>query len=595
MTPILAIDVGTLSLRAALFQPCVGGGMERISDISQQALALERHAQADDSVWIEQQPAAMLAALRQVVAASLAQLPRLTTGESPPVVRAAIASQRSTVIAWRRSTGNAIGAAISWQDTRGAALVRAIDSHKAEIQQRSGLVVSPHYGASKLLWLLGQPACRAVPQVDLCCGPLISYLLFHLLEGKPHCCDHINAARTQLLDINSLAWSPPLARYFAEADVPSTGAQPLKYPLVNEKQTAEPVAVELLEHLPRLVPVIHTYGELDRSWLPETFSGRVELVAATGDQNAAFYACLKKQEVLANASPSPNRAKNSGLTHTALINAGTGAFLLAPADLASSAVPEALAKTPLLRGLVYSRVNQRLDLLEGTVNGAGAALDWLFPVWQSALPNTPNKKQFYQCLAELAGDETLDWVFINTIGGLGSPFWRAGPQPCLLQLSSGRTFTLAQALSEADVDPNGIAAAVFESIVFLLASNLAAMQAARKAAGLAALVQVVCSGGISRNPRFAPLLAALSGVPIVLSEDEELTLAGAALLAVADLPELASVNAISDVEPATSIKPNTLERRDADSHLSEPLTDAATRALGARYASFRHKIDSEIN
>ena len=591
MTPILGIDVGTLSLRAALFQPLADGGMERVGDISQQPLALERHRQDDDSVWIEQQPDAMLAALRQVVAASLAQLP--ATADGSLTVRAAIATQRSTVIAWQRSTGKAIGAAISWQDTRGAALVRALDAHKSDIQQQSGLVVSPHYGASKLLWLLEQPACRALPPSDLCCGPLISYLLFHLLEGQPHCCDHINAARTQLLGIDSLAWSPSLAGYFTEAD-----ASPIDVDAaINERGSSKLTAAGLLEKLPELRPVIHAYGQLDRSWLPANFSGKVDLVAATGDQNSAFYACLKKQQQTSHENADteghgsiPHAA--SVLNNTALINAGTGAFLLAPVDLGRSRVPQALAQTSLLRGLVYSRANARLDLLEGTVNGAGAALNWFFPAWQEVMSNTASKKQFYQCVAEQAGDETLDWVFINTIGGLGSPFWRAGPELGFLHLSSGRTYSLARALAEPNVDANSLAAAVFESIVFLLVCNLDAMQSARTAARLAPLAQVVCSGGISRNAKFAPLLSALSGLPIMLSDDEELTLAGAALLAAADLDAPLPENDASSAKSEQSIA---VQPTDDVSDLGEPLTEAATRALGARYASFRRKIDNEIN
>jgi glycerol kinase len=273
-------------------------------------------------------------------------------------------------------------------------------------------------------------------------GPLVSYVLFHLLDGQPLLVDHANAARTQLWQLDSRDWDPWLLDLFG---VP-----------------AEP--------LPRCVPIRYDYGRIAQTEIPVT--------AVNGDQNAAVYALGR---------PQPG---------TAIINLGTGAFVLVPTG------DRLLRHDTLLTGLTDSGPHSGDYTLEGTVNGAGAALSWareelgLGPVrdhldeWLAATPQPP--------------------LFINSIGGLGSPFWRPGPDPHW----QGEGNAAAQM------------AAVAESILFLLYANLETMLAAG-----VEIEQLRLSGGLAHSDGLCQRLANLTGRPVIRPVETEATARGTAWLA----------------------------------------------------------------
>src|SRR6185295_15989616 len=105
---------------------------------------------------------------------------------------------------------------ISWQDRRNAAFVAQLISRAREIHARTGLVLSPHYGASKLRWCLDNlpEVASAARDGRLAFGPLSSFLLFRLLEERPLVTDPANASRTQLYDPAARDWSPQLLDLF---------------------------------------------------------------------------------------------------------------------------------------------------------------------------------------------------------------------------------------------------------------------------------------------------------------------------------------------------------------------------------------------
>ena len=175
---------------------------------------------------------------------------------------------------------------------------------------------------------------------------------------------------------------------------------------------------------------------------------------------------------------------------TAVVNIGTGAFMLAACD-------HVITNTPLLCGL---RVGGWL--LEGTVNGAGAAIDWAQQQW-------PVEQLFEQLPTWLANENTPP-IFINTVGGLGSPWWSSAPPPCFIE------------------DTGSLSAryvAIIESIVFLLQHNLRSLQQHL------AIQTLVISGGLSRLDGLCQKLANLTGCTVRRAEQFETTARGAAWLA----------------------------------------------------------------
>ena len=270
--------------------------------------------------WVEQDPEELITSLHEVVAETIAVL----GDRADRIAAAGLATQRSSIVCWDRNAGAALSPVISWQDRRAQAWLAGFSARADEIHRRTGLRLSAHYGAAKLRWCLDHLPAVAAARRDrrLTMGPLASFLLFRLLEEKPLCADPANAARTLLWNLQTRDWDSSLLALFG---VPQ-------------------------EILPRSVPTRHGFGTL-------RVGGRsMPLVIATGDQSAALFAL---------GAPRPD---------TAYVNLGTGAFI----QRIFNQAPEAAG---LLAGMVYHDAERSVYVLEGTVNGAGAALAWAEQEW----------------------------------------------------------------------------------------------------------------------------------------------------------------------------------------------------------------------
>jgi len=376
--------------------------------------------------------------------ASVLEAAREALEKAPgPVRAAALATQRSNVACWDRETGRPLAPVLGWQDRRGAGFLRALAPLAQEIHARTGLFLSPHYGAGKLRWCLENlPEVKAAFEAGrLAYGPMAAWIAGRLTGRFEGLADLANAQRTQLLNLDRLDWDPWLLEHFG---VPG-------------------------EPLPKAVPNRFDYGQVLG----------VPLRVVTGDQQAALFAFGE-----------PPR-------DWAFVNAGTGAFVLRP-------TPSRVAPERLLAGLLHVDAAPRY-LLEGTVNGAGAALRFFaeregiseedlftrLPGWLEAIPASP-------------------LVFLNGVGGLGSPYWVADFESRFLGEGS---------LAERAV-------AVVESVVFLLVRNLEAMEAY-----LPPPRAIRLTGGLARLDGFAKRLADLSGLPVYRPAEFEATARGLAFLA----------------------------------------------------------------
>jgi glycerol kinase len=432
MKPVwLALDVGTHAVRAALVDES-----GTLDSVFLEPVGLRRL----DARRVEQDPQALLGALRKVIDQALAT-------DGVQVMGAGLACQRSTVVAWRRDEGAALGHALSWQDTRGFAQVADLAEQAPLVRARSGLVLSPHYGASKLRWL--QEHHGDVP--DLCLSPLVTYLLHHLLQGGPCVCDESNAGRTQLWNLRQRQWDEELLQLFG----------------VQQR------------YLPEVLPTLAEFGRLRQGGIP--------LRAVAGDQNAALMGTLPPD------------------TRDALLaNLGSGAFVLGFAD-ADTAAPQAL-----LEGLAYSSEQLMQPIWEGTVNGAGLALSW-FADQPEVTALGGEKYLLSQLPTWLADEDCCGTLFRNTIGGVGSPFWRSGVSPGFLP------------------DGTGVAAravAVVESIGFLTAINVELLRRAQPRTR-----RILVTGGLARLAGLCQRLADLQQLPVARLAQTEATLLGCARLA----------------------------------------------------------------
>ena len=346
----LAVDQGGHASRALIFD-------RHGTLVSSASREIETIRRGEDRV--EHEPEALIDSIASAIDGALEGF----KGGAREMAGAGFATQRSSIVCWDRNSGTALSPVISWQDRRAAGWLEQFRGQAREIHEQTGLVLSPHYGASKLRWCLDHlaPVRQARQQGRLCCGPLASFLLFRLLRDRPFVADPANASRTLLWDFRKRDWALRLLDTFG---VPASA-------------------------LPRCVPTRHPYGVLD------TRAGLLPVEVCTGDQSAALYAFGE-----------PRR-------DTVYVNAGTGAFL----QRVTGKVP--LYSPQLLSSIVWQDGAEAEYALEGTVNGAGSALRHVGG--ELAIPNDQLDALVARALAEVREPP----LFLNGISGLGSPYWRA--------------------------------------------------------------------------------------------------------------------------------------------------------------------------
>lgn len=299
---VLTLDQGGHASRAVVFD-----ARGRVVTAAERRVATRRYGRAK----VEHSATAVLRSMREAATAAVSALGR----NAEHLACAALATQRSSIVCWDRHTGQPLSPVLSWQDRRTARQVAALQPRIRQLHALTGLVLSPHYGASKIAWCLRHvPAAkRAAKEKRLAAGPLAGFLLANLLQEHPCVTDAVNASRTLLLDVHRGRWSASLCELFG---VP-------------------------LEVLPRCVANRNEFGHLE-------VAGRMlPMTVVTGDQPAALFALGKPTE------------------DCAYINIGTGAFVQRLSGL---------RRPGMLQGLVWRDEGQTQFALEGTVNGAGSAL-----------------------------------------------------------------------------------------------------------------------------------------------------------------------------------------------------------------------------
>src|SRR6056297_409945 len=200
MTQILAIDQGTTSTRAIVFD----GAMAPI------ATAQEEFAQIyPASGWVEHDPEVIWATTLSTVRAARLKAPG-------PIAAIGITNQRETVVLWDRETGAPLHNAIVWQDRRTASMTAALrrDGHELMVQQKTGLLLDPYFSGSKLAWLLDNVdgARERAEAGKLAFGTIDSWLIWKLTGGKRHVTDATNAARTLLYNIREARWDDDILK-----------------------------------------------------------------------------------------------------------------------------------------------------------------------------------------------------------------------------------------------------------------------------------------------------------------------------------------------------------------------------------------------
>ena len=313
MTHVLAIDQGTTSSRAILFD----------ADLAPGASAQQEFAQIyPASGWVEHDPEDIWQSVLATCRAAIAK-----GGLSARDIAAiGITNQRETVVLWDRATGKPLHNAIVWQDRRTADLCARLkaDGHEAMVQEKTGLLLDPYFSGTKLAWLLDHvEGARARAEAgELAFGTIDSWLIWKLTGGAVHATDATNAARTLLYNIREGHWDAAICA------------------LLNIPESL----------LPDVRDCAADYGTTD----PALLGGAITIMGVAGDQQAATigHACFQ-----------PGMMKSTyGTGCFALLN--TGDTLVRSANR-------------MLGTIAYQLDGKTTYALEGSIFIAGAVVQWL--------------------------------------------------------------------------------------------------------------------------------------------------------------------------------------------------------------------------
>ncbi|HWL62024.1 MAG TPA: glycerol kinase GlpK [Steroidobacteraceae bacterium] len=273
MTALLAIDQGTSSTRAILFDPAGG-------KLATAQRELPQHF--PQSGWVEHDAQRILADTLDCVRDAMRQ-----AGTSAGSVAAiGITNQRETTVMWERATGRPVHHAIVWQDRRTAAFCQAHQDRSAWLNARTGLLLDPYFSATKIAWLLDNvpDARRRAEAGELAFGTIDSWLLWHLTGGAVHATDATNASRTALFNLTTQDWDEELLDFF---------------------------------RVPRmLLPEVRDSAADFGTTVPALFGGGIRIGGIAGDQQAATFgqACFKPGMIKSTYGTGAFLVQNTGTT-----------------------------------------------------------------------------------------------------------------------------------------------------------------------------------------------------------------------------------------------------------------------------------------
>lgn len=361
----VGLDAGTTTLRAIAFED--DGS---VIAASSRPLPMTRVGKG----IAEQDPALMAGLSIEVLQELASRLP-----EPPRSI--GIANQRETVLAWNKNSLEPLGAAISWQDRRGAEQCSDLKRSGFEdlVARSTGLMLSTYFSASKYSYLSSKHLVQRSDAVAL--GTVDSWILANLTSSDAVLTDVTNASRTSLLNIDTNTYDEELAGIF---EVP-------------------------LDNLPIIMSSDAFFGELAHPDL-EAWKG-VPIHGVLGDQQASLFGqgCLRYGSAKATL--------------------GTGSFVLANAGD---------QRPPGSKGLVTSIAwnisgSGNVYCLEGSAFSTASTLKWLIEV----LGIASDIDGLEMLSKSVRGSEQV--TILPFFNGAGSPWWQEESSALLAGLETSTT------------------------------------------------------------------------------------------------------------------------------------------------------------
>ena len=270
---ILVIDAGTTGIRSIIF--------DKETTIISQAYS-EIPQIYPEPGWSEQGPDVIWEKCVEVIKESLKK-GKLSAEDIRAI---GITNQRSTSLLWDKETGKPVYNAITWQDTRTAAICKKMgNTFKMRFLRGIGSVVkvlshvfpfirkskfgkllitvstlsfSPATSLAHIKWVLdtNEGTREKADHGELLAGTIDTWLIWKLTHGKVHATDFSNASATNMFDTFKLQWSSLFLDLFG---IPES-------------------------ILPEVKETSDNYGNTD------IFGGSIPITCAVADQQSALFA-----------------------------------------------------------------------------------------------------------------------------------------------------------------------------------------------------------------------------------------------------------------------------------------------------------------
>lgn len=315
-----AVDQGTTSTRFMIFDH---DGAEVAK------YQLEHEQLLPKAGWVEHNPIEIWTVTAAVIQTTIQRAGL----HAKDLAALGVTNQRETTVVWNRRTGRPYYNAIVWQDTRTDRIAAALEQNgRGEvIRDRTGLRPEAYFSGGKIQWILEnvEGVRQDAERGEAVFGNTDTWTLWNLtggVKGGVHITDVTNAARTMLMDLETLDWDDELLSFFG---IP-------RRMLPEIRPSADPA----------MYGTTLPYGPV---------GGEVPISAILGDQQAA---------TVGQVCFAPGEAKNTY---------GTGNFLLL-----NTGTDPVRSRSGLLTTPAYQFGDQpAVFALEGSIAVTGSAVQWL--------------------------------------------------------------------------------------------------------------------------------------------------------------------------------------------------------------------------
>ena len=367
---VAAIDQGTTSTRCILFDH--DAKIVAVEQVEHRQILPRRG-------WVEHDAAEIWTNTRRVLGGAVGR----AEVKASDIVAIGITNQRETAVVWDRASGDPVGPAIVWQDTRTQSIcdeLGSIGGGADRYRERTGLPLATYFAGPKVRWILDNVECarERAERGDLAFGTVDSWLLWNLsggVDGGVHMTDATNASRTLLMDLDTLDWIPEIA-----------------------DEMGVPVA---------MLPEIHSSSEVYAKAREKGALGGVPIAGILGDQQAAMFgqACLE-----------PGEAKNTY---------GTGNFLLL-----NTGADKVMSDNGLLTTVCYAlEGHDTVYALEGSIAVTGSLVQWL----RDNIGLISDASEI-EALARSVDDNGGAYI-VPAFSGLFAPYWRPDARGAIVGLT----------------------------------------------------------------------------------------------------------------------------------------------------------------